>query len=1557
MLLSKHSNVEIRYCFYSRDDGFSQGFSTKDSVDNNINEVREVSNSNQQDILKQLHNSIFDSLGSVDEEVKMRNKNASSGSITSMSETEGLLSFKSDNEDLFKDFHSSGLDSPKGGSLSDLFDSMEKEEQEVIHTGVPLNNNGDLGNIFDTFRQTPTEAHNKFLKEYNEKEVESEDIEDGILLGSTPIKQSVTLNDGPLLSAHHSLTEQVGFGEELDEFDVISYLEEVIEELQSKVYRFNSIKQMIISSPKEHALKFIKTTLQDNLKSFGNSLVIEPLVEPPSDEESILHLFEFLNLKANIVNSESRKSKFQSDLKEHHREVMENIKSEKDKIIDIINTNKPELEKELSNRYSNESSTLANDEQHLLNLIKKAEELSVQYELSSNKDLFEETEEFSLIVNDLKERIVNVLGKRFIQNSSDTFEIPRNREELEDLLEQVEDIANKTEINNVTIYDKVGFKLLRFLYTPTRFTKGDMRTIIGLINTLIVILVAVKFKNLAVGAFVFSVAYDLFNQVRLASKNSDISLLADFVKNSDRIINDLKTSIAHEKREETKELSVPYANDIKNHFDKAREELMELYEIKLEEIESIDDDDKIIELIQNHYRELNSQLQGKIKTIYTDYALSLTEFVEQLEGKLSAKEREIRDNKNLDIYADVNLGNTVYKPTYKVARINIPDTDLGIDFERHLDEGSYLIKCKGIEEKEKIANFIKLLILQQQTHLKPGHAILNVFDIEQAGAHFMDMYSSEEELYNLYSRSDKVDEKLENLVYDISSRHNIALKHYDSLTEYNKDAPNKLLKPFPYIINFWYNIPKEIASKVSFQTIIREGKKAGMLNIHIMDEEKFIDMKGELEENLIYDYDKNFDYVIQKKPIEGWYLYHNLATTTRQGPMFHKIDFLETKRIEYNKNKVVEKSQNLDKFLEDTKTQSILYKDLEEQYAKTLFTKDTLTGIDICVGFRDGDINKPDYVRLDDELVHCLMAGKTGAGKSNTINVVLMNLLRNYSPEWLELYMIDFKNVEFNFYTHEQDFGSFKKKVSLVPHSSMIAGTTDPEYALSVFSQALKEMERRKKLIAKGINGEVFKKIESYNRYLLEHDLVGKFYDLGNGKQGQYKILPRILILLDEFQVMFKMEDADKLQKIKDMIERLSREARSMGIHMFFTSQSMDGTLKGDVLNQFAMRFCLSTDADTSKFVLGNDASSKLKGKGWIYMSGTGQRLPEDNKLFKVPFIPEKYNKEALLRVRNACIELNKNKPYIPAHQIDFYDEADRHNSTELKEWLSHPSVKKNRHAVLLGHKVVYRSYSNPENSIINNSDTENILVTANDKVALANILNTLTANYSSKERTRVVVLNCDRNLDGMLKEEFIDKDYIHLLNSNNIVPFIEGLNNDIIGPANDVDPSVPKEKTALERMNEIFNGPADEDDDDYIPDKFDPNIHSRWVVVIVGLHKAEGFNEDYVDDKFMQPLQHMLKYGPLQGVTTILNYKTPFKARKILPQFSHRISARVDDDISFELFNNRSATQLYNDDGLNFATYLNAISGDSFKFKCFEFHYDKSLLSVKKIQGLSLVV
>ena len=40
---------------------------------------------------------------------------------------------------------------------------------------------------------------------------------------------------------------------------------------------------------------------------------------------------------------------------------------------------------------------------------------------------------------------------------------------------------------------------------------------------------------------------------------------------------------------------------------------------------------------------------------------------------------------------------------------------------------------------------------------------------------------------------------------------------------------------------------------------------------------------------------------------------------------------------------------------------------------------------------------------------HCLLAGKTGSGKSNLMHIMICNMALSYSPEELEFYLIDFK--------------------------------------------------------------------------------------------------------------------------------------------------------------------------------------------------------------------------------------------------------------------------------------------------------------------------------------------------------------------------------------------------------------------------------------------------------------------------------------------------------------------------------------------------------------------
>ncbi len=51
---------------------------------------------------------------------------------------------------------------------------------------------------------------------------------------------------------------------------------------------------------------------------------------------------------------------------------------------------------------------------------------------------------------------------------------------------------------------------------------------------------------------------------------------------------------------------------------------------------------------------------------------------------------------------------------------------------------------------------------------------------------------------------------------------------------------------------------------------------------------------------------------------------------------------------------------------------------------------------------------------------HVLIAGKTGSGKSTLFHAMITNLALHYSPDELEVYLIDFKKgVEFKVYASE----------------------------------------------------------------------------------------------------------------------------------------------------------------------------------------------------------------------------------------------------------------------------------------------------------------------------------------------------------------------------------------------------------------------------------------------------------------------------------------------------------------------------------------------------------
>jgi S-DNA-T family DNA segregation ATPase FtsK/SpoIIIE len=183
---------------------------------------------------------------------------------------------------------------------------------------------------------------------------------------------------------------------------------------------------------------------------------------------------------------------------------------------------------------------------------------------------------------------------------------------------------------------------------------------------------------------------------------------------------------------------------------------------------------------------------------------------------------------------------------------------------------------------------------------------------------------------------------------------------------------------------------------------------------------------------------------------------------------------------------------------------------------------------------------------------HALLAGKTGSGKSTLLHIIITNLALTCSPDEVEFYLIDFKKgVEFKCYADAK-----------LPHAKVIAIESDREFALSVLQRIDEELKRR---------GEMYRKIGA-------QDLAG--YKRAGGTEP----MPRSHAHHRRVQEFF-VEDDSVAQGAALLLDRIVRQGRAFGIHVFLGSQTLGGayTLARTTLGQMVIRIALQcNEADAA---------------------------------------------------------------------------------------------------------------------------------------------------------------------------------------------------------------------------------------------------------------------------------------------------------------------------------------------------------------------------------------
>ena len=216
---------------------------------------------------------------------------------------------------------------------------------------------------------------------------------------------------------------------------------------------------------------------------------------------------------------------------------------------------------------------------------------------------------------------------------------------------------------------------------------------------------------------------------------------------------------------------------------------------------------------------------------------------------------------------------------------------------------------------------------------------------------------------------------------------------------------------------------------------------------------------------------------------------------------------------------------------------------------------------------------------------HLLIAGSTGTGKSVAINAFIMSILYKATPDQVRLILVDPKRLE---------LGNYEG----VPHL-FTPIITEPKLASNALRNAVREMERRLKLLAeKGVRN-----IDQYNKLFDEDGTPSLF-----GEDSEERPIPYIVIIIDELADLMMLDAGN----VEESVTRLAQMARAVGIHLVLATQrpSVDvitGLIKANFPARISFRVATKVDSRT---ILDSNGAEALLGRGdMLYLPSGSARV------------------------------------------------------------------------------------------------------------------------------------------------------------------------------------------------------------------------------------------------------------------------------------------------------------------------------------------------------------
>lgn len=197
------------------------------------------------------------------------------------------------------------------------------------------------------------------------------------------------------------------------------------------------------------------------------------------------------------------------------------------------------------------------------------------------------------------------------------------------------------------------------------------------------------------------------------------------------------------------------------------------------------------------------------------------------------------------------------------------------------------------------------------------------------------------------------------------------------------------------------------------------------------------------------------------------------------------------------------------------------------------------------------------------EVVHLMISGTTGSGKSVFLNKLIYDLMNDYTREELQFIMIDPKQVE---------LGMWNK----MPHL-MVPVITDMKMAPGILKYLVSLMETRYQDMAR-------RQIKEWDGF-------------------------QIIVVVDELSDLMMIDR----KGIEESLVRLAQKARASGIHLILATQRpsaevLTGLLRANIPTKLAFRVNSSVD---SRIAIGISGAEKISGVGKAIMVDTNNEVKE----------------------------------------------------------------------------------------------------------------------------------------------------------------------------------------------------------------------------------------------------------------------------------------------------------------------------------------------------------